>query len=485
MRRILSVVAVVCVCLVLPSYAHHIKPGKTKIMPVTTSSPKARDLYERAMQDYENMRLERANIGWRAAAEADPNFALAQVWIAFNSRNPEEARAAREKAKALASKVTPGEQLMIQWITNVQENNFIAGISAMNDMLEMYPKDKRLFYLVGNWLMGEHEYGPAQKMLERALAIDKNYPTALNDLAYAYARNGEFDQAFETMERYVAVLPNEPNPQDSYAEILRMAGRFDDALEHYHAALKIDPSFVFSQLGLGDTYALMGEEAQARVEYDKAIQGADNDADRLEFGLQKAMSWARENNYAEADKAFTAVAEAARAQGFHLQEAQAHRMMSMYQSEDAAALMHLQAAEDALNHGENLAQSEREAERASILRYRATRAIQAGNQELADKTMQQLESMASSSRSRAIQTSYHGAAGAVLMARKKYADAIPHLEEDRNNPCSMELLSRAYAETGATDKMHEVEAALRGTNVPTIEQALVVPASRAKRPLYP
>jgi len=34
-----------------------------------------------------------------------------------------------------------------------------------------------------------------------------------------------------------------------------------------------------------------------------------------------------------------------------------------------------------------------------------------------------------------------------------------------------------------TDKLHELEARLRGTNVPTMEQALVVPAARAKRPV--
>lgn len=484
MRRILSAL-VLCACFVLPSYAHHVKAGKTKTMPVTTSSPKARDLYERAMQDYENLRLERANIGWRAAAKADPDFALAYLWIGFNSRDPEETSVARAKAKALAARVTPGERLMIQWIASVQENNYLAGIAAMNDMVEMYPKDKRVLYLVGNWLMNQNEYGPCQKMLERALAIDKNYPTALNDLGYAYARNREFEQAFAAMERYVAVLPNEPNPQDSYAEILRMAGKFDGALEHYRASLKIDPSFVFSQLGLGDTYALMGDQAKAREEYDKAIAGADNSPDRIDFTLQKALSWVRENNFSEADKAFNAAADQAHGYGLHLQEAQAHRMMAMYQAEDAAALNHLQAAEEILNHGEGVAQSDREAERARILRHRTVRALHAGNQELVEKSLQQLETMSGASRNSTIQTSYHAAAGAVLMAKQKYADAIPQLEEDRDDPFSMELLSRAYLQTGASDKMHEAEARLRGTNVPTIEQALVVPAARAKRPQYP
>jgi hypothetical protein len=46
----------------------------------------------------------------------------------------------------------------------------------------------------------------------------------------------------------------------------------------------------------------------------------------------------------------------------------------------------------------------------------------------------------------------------------------------------MQLLSRAYFEAGASDKMHEVEARLRGTNVPTIEQAVIVPAARMQKP---
>ena len=77
--------------LALPVQAHHIKQSAAKAMPVTTSSPKARELFERALTDYENLYLERANIGWRAAIQADPNFALAYVFVAYNSSDPAEA----------------------------------------------------------------------------------------------------------------------------------------------------------------------------------------------------------------------------------------------------------------------------------------------------------------------------------------------------------------------------------------------------------
>src|SRR5271168_4536241 len=327
-------VLILGVCFASPLYAHHVKPAATASMPVTTSSAEARSLYEKGMQDYENLYLERCNDDWRAAVKADPNLAVAWAWIAFNSSNPQEVNASREKAKALAPKLTPGEQLMIEWIAKVQEGDFIGGISAMNDMLEMFPKDKHLLYLAGNWLMGENGSDQAQRLFGKALAIDKNFPAALNDLAYVDARNRKFDKALPAMDRYV--------------ELLRMAGNFEGSLQHYRAALKIDPEFVTSQVGLGDTYALMGNQEQARIEYDKAIRYAHNEADRLTYGMQKAMTWVRDGKFAEADKSFQEIAETAHGKEQDLQEAQAYRHLAEYQTDDNAALKNLQAAEDAL-----------------------------------------------------------------------------------------------------------------------------------------
>jgi len=68
------------------------------------------------------------------------------------------------------------------------------------------------------------------------------------------------------------------------------------------------------------------------------------------------------------------------------------------------------------------------------------------------------------------------------MDQKKYEDAIANLEEDQDNPFTLELLVQAYYQTMQVEKLHEAETRLRGTNVPTIEQALVVPAARLKRP---
>jgi tetratricopeptide (TPR) repeat protein len=481
MRRSICVL-ILGVCFTVPVYAHHLKQGVTTSLPVTTSSAEARSLYEKGMQDYENLYLERCNDDWRAAVKADPNLAVAWAWIAFNSSNPIEISAAREKAKALAPKLTPGEQLMIEWIVKVQEGDFIGGISAMNDLLEMYPKDKHLLYLAGNWLMGENGDEQAQKIMENALAVDKKFPPALNDLAYLYARNRDFAKAFADMDRYVALLPNEPNPHDSYGELLRMAGNFEGSLQHYRAALKIDPDFVTSQVGLGDTYALMGNQEQARIEYDKAIRYAHNEADRLTYTMQKAMTFVRDGKFADADKLFQEIAETAHAKEQDLQEAQAYRHLAEYQTDDKAALKYLQSAEESLGHRSVISKSDKDEELSRILRNRTVRAAHAGNSALADQSLKQLEAMATGSRNHVIQSSYNGAAGTLAMDQKKFDEAITYLEEDQDNPFTMELLVQAYYQTNQSDKLHEAEAKLRSTNVPTMEQALVVPAARLRRP---
>jgi glutamate synthase domain-containing protein 2 len=261
-----------------------------------------------------------------------------------------------------------------------------------------------------------------------------------------------------------------------------MAGNFEASLKHYQAALQIDPDFVTSQVGLGDTYALMGNQEQARIEYDKAIRNAHNEADRLTYEMQKAMTWVRDAKFAEADKQFQEIAQIAHAKEQDLQEAQAYRQLAEYQADDSASLKYLQQAEDSLGHRNAISKSDKDDELSRILRNRSVRAARRGDQALADKSLKQLQAMAAGSRNHVIQSSYNGAAGTLLMDQKKFSDAITYLEEDQDNPVTLDLLVQAYYQTNQSDKLAQAEARLRDTNVPTMEQAVVVPAARQRRP---
>src|ERR1700674_3797803 len=244
--------------------------------------------------------------------------------------------------------------------------------------------------------MGQKRYEQAVTVLERALGLYPDYAAALNDLAYAYADLGNFDKAFAAMDRYVALEPDQPNPHDSYGEILRMAGKFDAALEQFRMSIRIDPNFG-SEVGVADTYALMGKELEAREEHDRAIVFATSDGDKVERELQSAVTWIRENNRKQAERAMSDVARHAHTAGLGELEAEAHRILGMYEPDSKPAMKHLQAAQDALREEHEISASDRNGKEARILRVRATRWAEVQDMDSALKAVKQLETMAETS----------------------------------------------------------------------------------------
>jgi tetratricopeptide (TPR) repeat protein len=442
-------------------------------MPLTTKSAEARSLYENAVTDFANLHVEKAMQEWRKATKVDPSFAMAHVQLAFNSHDPAEQQSEMQKALRQVRKVTPGERLFIRWVEGVRERNYVAGIQAMNDLAAMYPRDKEVLYLVGNWLVIRESYDRSKKFMDAVLALDPNFPPAFNDLGYDYAYMRDYKNAIATMERYVASLPGEPNPNDSYAEILRLSGDFEGALEHYRAALKVDPNFVYSQLGIADTYALMGNEERARAEYGKAIASAQSDTDRIEFSEQEAMTWVRERKYAAADTAFVSLASDAHAKGLYLHEVQAHRMIAQYQPDNASALKHLEQAETILANN-SIPKADRDEEQARIWRWRATRAAATGDQQTAKKSVKQLEALTENTGSQMVAREYQSALGSLLMTQGNEAEAISHLEENQDDAFTLQALLQAYVKTGALNPAQDVLRKLMATNTVTIDQAAVV-----------
>jgi tetratricopeptide (TPR) repeat protein len=444
-------------------------------MEITTKSPEARASFQDGIAKMETLHWEPALESWRAAVQSDPDFALAHALLAMLSRDPVEQVAERDKAVASRKSAGPEEQLIVDWVANASQSHWIPAIQAMNEALRQNPRDKHLAWLAGLWLTNQRQSEHAIRMFERATKIDPRFADPWNQAAYCYARLRNFDKAFAYMKRYSELLPQEANPMDSLAEISRMAGRFDDALKYYHASLKLDPAFIESQAGLGDTYALMGEEARARAEYAAATEKATTRVQSVTFALQSAATYAREQDFVHADTAFQEAAEQAHGKDLGVLEAEAWRMMSVYQKDNARAMELLSRSEAVLQEKHSMSATAREQELAIILRTRSGRAVHDGSMKAAQSALRRLEKLAAVNNSGQVQFSMHGAAGAVLLARGKYEEAIANLVEDDKNPFSMQRLIVAYKKMGDNARAASVSLMLSHYYEPTIEQAVVVP----------
>ena len=448
-------------------------------MHISTKSPQAHAFFEKGMAKMEMLHIQDGLESFRSSVKADPNFALGHIVLMFFTQDPTEKVAELDKALATRANTNAEEKLVVDWLANQAQAHWIPAIQAMNEALEKYPHDKHLHWLAGWWLLVDHNQSQrAVSLFEKVMQIDPKFADAYNEAAYCYARMGNFDKAFADIKHYSELVPNEPNPQDSFAEISRMAGRFEDALTHYRMSLKIDPSFTESQLGLGDTYALMGQEERAREEYAKAI-AAGSPVQKVTWGLQSAATFVREGNLAAADKAFAEVAQQAHEKDFANLESEAYRSMSFYQLEGAASLNLLAKAEAVLKEDHKVPQSLLNEQLASVLRTRVERALHDGNKELATAALKQLQALSDANGADGlIATAFHAASGEAALAAGNFADAVNQLEEDDSNAISMRSLITAYEKNGQDGNARRLSAKLAALNVPVIEQAVVVPQFR-------
>jgi len=458
--------------------AHDVPTG----MHISTKSPQAHVAFEKGLAKMEMLHIQDGLESFRAAVQADPQFALGHIVLMFFSQDPTEQVVERDKALAARASANPEEALIIDWLANASQARYIPAIQAMNEALSKFPRDKHLHWLAGWWLLVDHNQSQhAVVMFEKVMQIDPKFADAYNEAAYCYARMGNFDNAFANIKHYTELVPNEPNPQDTFAEISRMAGRFEDALTHYRMSLRIDPSFHESQLGLGDTYALMGQQDRAREEYAKAI-AVGSPVQKVLWSLQSAATYVREGNLAGADKAFNAVAVQAHEKDFVNLEAEAFRSMSYYQLDGTASFNLLNKAEAVLKEGHKVPQSLLNQELASVLRTRVERGLHDNNKDVAAAAFKQLQALAEANGADGlIGTALHGAAGAMALGEGNFAEAVNHFEEDDSNAISMRSLITAYEKNGQAGNANRLAAKLAALNVPLIEQAVVVPEFRKMR----
>jgi len=443
-------------------------------LPITTTSPEAAVLFAQGLHLRYDFHTEQALMKWREATTKDPNFAQAWAYIVWLGLDPGEVKQAVEKAQLATKNVTPGEKLLVQWMTSTNEGRFLGAIAAMNDLLAMYPRDAALNYEAGLWLQSQGDYEGAARFTKRALEIDPNFAGALNTLAYDLAFMHEYDEAIPYLKRYAEAEPNDPNPRDSLGEILQQAGRLEESLAEYREALKLDPDFYHSQNGLGDVYALLGRQDRARQEYAKALPMALTPQDKLDCEIQSAVSYAREGNVKQAQVELTAVLAAATTLQLNAYRGSIHQHLALLAESRAAAFQHLDDAEAALQVPGPISGKGGSGLLARILRTRTRLAAEDGDLAKARAAVARLEQMVQTTRSNVIERAYHGANGALLAAQSKIGAAIEELQEDPEDPFSLAKLAELQATTGNAHDAAVTRARLRADYGTTLEDWLAV-----------
>jgi tetratricopeptide (TPR) repeat protein len=237
---------------------------------VATKSPEAAAYFDQGLNYLESYVWIEAARSFHQALRLDPAMAMAHVGLSrvFSGLdNPEGARRAFEKAKALASGASEHERRLIdireKQLAAMEEienpAKLLAYRKSIDDALTADFDSPQLWLLRGNAeeanATGRGQRGTSGSIAfyERALGLAPDYASAHHFLVHSYETVGRIDQALEHGEAYARLSPAIPHAAHMWGHDLRRVGRIDeaivqfrkaDALERaYYEAEGIDPSF--------------------------------------------------------------------------------------------------------------------------------------------------------------------------------------------------------------------------------------------------
>ncbi len=453
-------------------------------IPVSTRSEQARKFVEISLDQYENHIVDAALANARNAIKKDPQFALGYATLSLVSLGTIPNSVALGRAKSLLPRATPDEQLLVRWMTSISDHDLLPAITAMNDLVKRYPDNKHVLYIVANWLYVQ-DYDRSRQILETIRRLDPDFPPALNLLGYAYIQTGTPDpeKAVASLKRYAELLPDSPNPQDSLGEVLRLSGDDEGSLEHYSAALNIDPTFISSHYGIGDTSALMGNYARARAAYDDAIVIANNPRDRSHSEFQKALVYFWEGQPAEGRKALDAVNEKARRQKEPYSQFEIAFGRAMLAADPSLELEQLRSLEIWLQDPiDGLSEADRGNYRAQVLRERVRISAARGETALAEANIRKLEQLAAQSRDLLVENYYESARGYLLAAKGDFSNAVDELATDPHSLLALDQLAAAQEKLGYASAAEATRTRIKYLRAPTVDWYLLT-TGRAYNPL--
>jgi tetratricopeptide (TPR) repeat protein len=144
-----------------------------------------------------------------------------------------------------------------------------------------------------NYRLALGDWKGAMVSAEKALAIDRESPSALGCMAQALYANKQFDEAFALSARLVAKLPEEPGVLFYHAKIAREAKRWEDEIEVLKRLIalaeKAQKPVSGYRIYLAQSYASAGERDKSIEEFDTAMRDPDLPEDLRKYADESVM----------------------------------------------------------------------------------------------------------------------------------------------------------------------------------------------------
>jgi Flp pilus assembly protein TadD len=200
---------------------------------------------------------------------ASLQFLLAEVLVARGDTI--QAESALLKAIELQPDAQQPYLMLAQLYAASNQNQ--KALADLQAALAKNPKDASALLLMGMIYNAEKDYKNARDAYEKFLVLVPNNGAVLNNLAYIYAENlGQLDKGYQLARHARDLAPADPAVADTLGWILYRKGQFSSALSLLRESAAKLNALPEVQFHLGMTCYMMGDEANARTAFQRALQ---------------------------------------------------------------------------------------------------------------------------------------------------------------------------------------------------------------------
>ena len=159
-----------------------------------------------------------------------------------------------------------------------REKDFEAAQGVLDDAQKQFADDEQVHFLQGAIFEQQNNHEEAEAAFRKALEIEADDPAVLNYLGYMLADNGvKLEEALEMIQKAVEADPINGAYLDSLGWVYYRLDRMDLAEQYLKRALLFARSDPTIHEHMGDLYLKTDRIDEARAEYEKSIELAEDE----------------------------------------------------------------------------------------------------------------------------------------------------------------------------------------------------------------
>jgi tetratricopeptide (TPR) repeat protein len=249
---------------ILDGLAGNISAAKAKLLKLSEEYPKHPKVWSTlaivAMMDKDEKLLEKCTSILTAAEENSPEILNTLTTLALNRGDSKMARRYLDDIL----RINPNNEQALERILqlDVWESNRLLAENHVEQILSIDPKNA-----FGNLILGSIQYARAEYELAeasyRTSLASKRSDRALNELAWILQMKGHYDESLKLVQEAITLNKNSPSAWDTLGVVLMQLNRMDEAQQAFQQALSLRPGNPTFILHIAQLYERKGMKEEA------------------------------------------------------------------------------------------------------------------------------------------------------------------------------------------------------------------------------